>query len=227
MKINLLLYKIRLQQKPAFILSFLSTVINEVTCAGHNCFFRSKDNKRMTGSWLSSNSSDGAMLFKMQEVPKEREAKRANWAMLNEAACCFLGIFLTRKVPGSLLKVSRESTKQRKGSQSRKIIWKTLFLLKDRFEWLNLNEIEHPKRTPKTLKFICSYSVLVPNHLCSLSPSSGSLLTVSSPCSRPCHKTALGAHSTLKYRQLASLRHRTNPRDMIKNAQRGKFRSVK
>ena len=50
---------------------------------------------------------------------KRRRYRRQNGligctSMLNDdgmAACCFLGIFMTQKVPGSLSEVSRDSTK--------------------------------------------------------------------------------------------------------------------
>ena len=115
----------------------------------------------------------------------------------------FSGIFMTPKVLSSLSKVSSDSsTPSKMIAEQENNFWKecekrysSIKLLKDTFAWMNLNEIEDSKfkasehRTPKMPTFICIYPVLV--------------ATPSSPSSWLPYKTALRAHSTLEYRQLA------------------------
>ena len=66
------------------------------------------------------------------------------------SACGFLEIFMTQKVLESLSKASRDSPKPTKmTAQQENNFWKDceqLYLLKDTFEWMNLNETEHLRR---------------------------------------------------------------------------------
>ena len=138
-------------------------------------------------------------------------------SMLNDdgmAACGFFEIFMTRKVQGSLSEVSRESTKPMKmTAEQENNFWKdcgkrysSIKLLKDIFEWMNLNEIWNIQSVnisiAKTYLYIFCFSAKSSDFW---SPLRLLSWTLSSPLSGPPYITALRAHSTLKYARLTSL----------------------